>query len=77
MLFDSFQDWLNEIKETDQKLYDPVLQYENLCSAGYADPWSLRPTLPLSWTALRTGPWRNRTVAVPFPRYNAVLVVIN
>ena len=28
MLFDSFQSWLAEVKENDQNLYDPVLQYE-------------------------------------------------
>lgn len=28
MLFDSFQDWLNEVKESNQNLYVPVLQYE-------------------------------------------------
>jgi len=28
MLFDSFQHWLDEIKVNDQKLYNPVLQYE-------------------------------------------------
>jgi len=28
MLFDSFQSWLDEVKESDQKLYSPVLQYE-------------------------------------------------
>lgn len=28
MLFDSFQDWLNEVKESNQNLYVPVLNYE-------------------------------------------------
>lgn len=28
MLFDSFQSWLNEVKESNQKLYVPVLTYE-------------------------------------------------
>ena len=28
MLFDSFQSWLQEVKENNQNLYDPVLEYE-------------------------------------------------
>ena len=45
-----------------------------LRAAGYRDPWSARPLLPLNWTALRSSQWRNCTVAVPFPHFNAVLV---
>jgi hypothetical protein len=39
-----------------------------LRTAGYTDPYALRPTIPLTWTALRTGPWRNTTLSVAYPK---------
>ena len=46
-----------------------------LRTAGYTDPYALRPTVPVTWTALRTGPWRNTTIAVSYPKaVQAVLV---
>jgi predicted RNA-binding Zn-ribbon protein involved in translation (DUF1610 family) len=39
-----------------------------LRAAGYQDPYAMRPTVPLTWTALRSGPWRNTTTSVTYPR---------
>lgn len=50
-------------------------QVTKLRAAGYTDPYALRPAVPLTWTALRAGPWRNTTTTVLYPRLiHAVLV---
>ena len=45
-----------------------------LRSAGFTDPYSTGG-IPNTWTALRAGPWRAATTAVPYPTFHAVLVL--
>jgi hypothetical protein len=43
-------------------------QVQKLRLAGYEDPYAMGPTVPLTWTALRTSPWRNTTTTVTYPK---------